>query len=367
MININRHNYEEFFLLYVDRELSVTERLAVEQFVQENPDLQHELEALQQTMLTEDIAFEMPDKSSLYKEETTGISLENYNTHFLMYVDNELNATEKEAVETFVLQHPSLQESFMQLKQTQLPLEHIAFPDKALLYRSEESEKKPIVYMRWWRMAAAAVVIGLAFMVWTLSPNDIETASGNDAAIAKNNTDLPVLSNKPSENNVITNETSSAQLMAGKNNEGMALSNKGLAQTSLVVSTTDVVANDKINQQDLIIDHSRSVETNSIAKADIVVPDLSGMTANRAIRENEMIRTTVTAEPAETKSESLMQQVVYKELDTETDSDNKSLLIGSVEINKDKLRGIFRKATSIFRSKRNEEERAETGPSRPLK
>lgn len=366
MININRHNYEEFFLLYVDRELSAAERVAVEQFVQENPDLQHELEALQQTLLAEDIVFEMPDKSSLYKEETTGISLQNHSTHFLMYIDDELSATEKEAVETFVLQHPSLQESFMQLKQTKLPIEQISFPDKTILYRYEEREKKPVVYMRWWRMAAAAV-IGFAFLVWTLSPNDIETGSANDAVIAKNNTDVPVSNNKPSENSVIMNDLPSAQPMAGKNNEKMALPNKGLVQTSLVVNTTDLVANEKINRPDLIIDNPGIIETNSIAKADIVVPDLTGITANRAIRENEMIRTAVTVDPTETKPESLMQQVVYKELDTETDSENKSLLIGSVEINKDKLRGIFRKATSIFRSKRNEEERAETGPSRPLK
>ncbi|MBL0882345.1 MAG: hypothetical protein IBJ16_03170, partial [Chitinophagaceae bacterium] len=94
---------------------------------------------------------------------------------------------------------------------------------------------------------------------------------------------------------------------------------------------------------------------------------LNAIPANRAIRENEMIKTTLVSEASETKPEALMQQVVYRELDTDADSDNKSLLIGSVEINKDKLRGIFRKATSIFRSKRTEEERAEIGPSRPLK
>jgi hypothetical protein len=44
----------------------------------------------------------------------------------------------------------------------------------------------------------------------------------------------------------------------------------------------------------------------------------------------------------------------YKEL--ETDEDNKGLLLGSIEINKDKLRGFFRKASSIFKSKAAREE-----------
>lgn len=370
MININRHNYEEFFLLYVDRELSATERLAVEQFVQENPDLQQELDTLQQTMLTEEMMFEMPDKASLYRNEVAGINAENHTTHFLMYVDDELSAPEKESVETFVLQHPSLQESFMQLKQTKLPIESIPFPDKTVLYRSEEGEKKPVVYMRWWRMAAAAAVIGFAFMVWTLSPNNLESESGSETVLSKNGTELPATDNNPSQNNVTTNDQSLAVNVTDGSNKELVTPNNNSAQTMLVANTINVVADEKINRPDLIIDRAEIVERNNIAKADIVVPDLTGgITASNAIRESEMIKS-VTAESTETKPESLMQQVVYRELDTDADSENKSLLIGAVEINKDKLRGIFRKATSIFRSKRTEEERAETigtGPSRPLK
>ena len=84
MIIINQHNYEEFFLLYVDGELSATDKQAVEQFVQANPDLAIELEMLQQTMLAADeLVFE--DKDLLFRTEETEINLYNYEAFSTIY------------------------------------------------------------------------------------------------------------------------------------------------------------------------------------------------------------------------------------------------------------------------------------------
>ena len=69
--------------------------------------------------------------------------------------------------------------------------------------------------------------------------------------------------------------------------------------------------------------------------------------------ENPMLSETSEEKAAAAPEES---KTVYTVLD---DSDeDKSLYIGALEINKDRLRGLFRKAGSIFRSraKQNEED-----------
>src|SRR5579863_5309010 len=50
-MEINRYNYETFFLLYLDRELNPSEMSEVEKFVSDNTDLQKEFSLLSQTVL----------------------------------------------------------------------------------------------------------------------------------------------------------------------------------------------------------------------------------------------------------------------------------------------------------------------------
>ena len=70
---------------------------------------------------------------------------------------------------------------------------------------------------------------------------------------------------------------------------------------------------------------------------------------------DNIVKTNIIDEPAKlptvtnTKSNVTAQQVIYKELDTNTDE--KTLLVGSLEINKDKLRGFLRKASKLFGNK----------------
>jgi len=67
-MDINRNNYETFFLLWLDRELDPADLGKLEGFLKENADLQKEFTLLQQTVLfPPDIVFEQ--KETLLREE----------------------------------------------------------------------------------------------------------------------------------------------------------------------------------------------------------------------------------------------------------------------------------------------------------
>ncbi len=378
MIQINRHNYEEFFLLYVDRELSPAAVTAVEQFIKDNPDLADELTALQQTTLPSDDALVF-DKNSLFRKAENEISIDNSTEQFLLYVDDELTPAERQSVETFVLQHPSLQESFVQLKQTKLPAEHIPFPDKQLLYKTE-SDRKPVIYMRWMRMVAAAAVIAFGFFLWDFSGSTNIQANGEEAlaAIPKNNSNT-ITTNPSGEasGELMKSQITSTEIASKQNNDVIVSAATLPVNNGIQIAPKDLQANntkfvgtiqpdvDLRTKPELIIEKQNTISSDDIVKPSINTKNLQEMVANAAITEREMMKIAAPELEEPMDKEVLAQQVVYRELDTETDSNNKSLLIGSVEINKDKLRGFFRKAASIFKSKKSEE--AQTSGSNPTR
>src|SRR5579871_5542956 len=107
---ITRDNYEEFFLLYTDNELSVAERHEVERFVADHPDLREEWEALLQCRLSPDPHLGYPDRSGLLKPEVERFANTGegsaYTGELLAYIDGELDAQHTAKIEAAISQHP---------------------------------------------------------------------------------------------------------------------------------------------------------------------------------------------------------------------------------------------------------------------
>jgi hypothetical protein len=191
-MDINRNNYENYFLLYIDNELSAADNKAVEAFVLQHTDLQQELTMLQQSVLKYDpIVFEAKD-SLLKIEETTQEKL-------LLYLDGELNAANTAALNEQLLTDNILQQEWTILQRTKLPQNSVIFENKELLLRKEPAR---IIVGKWWRVAAAAFVgFGLLGSLLLINKNnsrgDIDVAAETKNNVSNTGTAVKEIS--PSE------------------------------------------------------------------------------------------------------------------------------------------------------------------------
>ena len=215
-MKIDRHNYEEYFLLYIDNELGVEEKKQVELFVKENPDLEEELLMLQQSRLIPDNAIVFDKKHLLMREENNScINLNNYEEWLVLYVDDELNEENKIAVEKFAASYSQVQQELALFEQTKLQPEKIAFADKEVLYRKE---KITVISMQWWKVAVAAILIiaaGISLYSILHKTDNSEKISGENIAKTKNEPITnPVKPTSPDrqKENTITNKEEKEQI-----------------------------------------------------------------------------------------------------------------------------------------------------------
>lgn len=370
MIVIDRNNYETYFLLYVDSELSAEEKVAVQRFVAENSDLAEELSLLESTQLQPEETLVFKDKETLFKKEGQEILLNNYEEWFLLYTDNELSDEHKTQVELFVLQHPTLQKEFEWLQQTRLPEEKLVFNNKEILYRKEASGKSPLIYMRWMRYAAAAAVIGVMATVWMLVPTNtlkepLEVGGAEPELVGTSDKSAGKAESSGSASNANTVDQNLVKQREGNSystvkiitphNQGVKASNKmnqGQVAASVVANNNPIIKMVETlparNQGEaLTVNSSVSNQPNTsvpLVNSEKVVPIMAAV-------EKPLI-----SESPEEKAEAVPEasKPVYTVLDDSYD--DKSLYIGALEINKDRLRGLFRKAGSIFRSKSKQNE-----------
>jgi hypothetical protein len=249
-MNINRHNYEEFFLLYVDNELTAAERSMVETFIDANPDLKEELELLKQLTFTVDAKLDDVFKSSLLKpvDENSAITEE----QLLLFFDDELKADEAAFIKQAVAANTKLQQQLLWLQQSKLSADtSIVFPDKSLLYK--EIKPARVFYMgttlrRW--SAAAAVLLLFGTSVWLMNRDNNTTSVVNKGNSTPVKTDEPKVNSNntkpgtstdqnnelvqqtPVENNAVKQQPTIIVPVAGqKKNDAIAVQNIQQKQT----------------------------------------------------------------------------------------------------------------------------------------
>jgi anti-sigma factor RsiW len=349
-MNIDRNNYEEFFILYLDNELSASDRQRVEDFAAANPDLKAELDLLTQSKLTPDMEITFSGKEALLKMES-GISSDT--TSMLLYLDQELPTAEKASFEQWLAQNPAAQKELGLLQQTKLQPEHIAFPYKDSLYRHEERRVVPI---RWWRMAAAAVLLlgvsSAAFMinqnrsVKTLAGRTGENAGSSFAqakdVAAKKDTPSSQIELSQTLDQVVTNSDSKIADQTTAVDQTADATNE-TSNTLAKVKATDLNLAQQSSARP-VNDQTTSVNATP-EETDHVVAKRTQL--NTLLADNSYTSDEFQADPSLTISKQI------NPLPAVTQEDDQPLDIMNEPGKKNKLRGFFRKITRTFEKTTN--------------
>ncbi len=298
------------------------------------------------------------------------INENNYETYFMSYIDNELNAAERAAVEAFVLTEPKYAATMAVFEKTKLHAptnDFIEMEDKIFLYRfpemqasldpdfkkslyRKEAPVRKIIFtpnlMRASFAIAAMLILFIGLQLFKsesnivesniIESNIIESPLKDKTAVAS--TDILV----PTENKTLANAAIATKAITKNQTENK---NKNKNQIQNENQTILVSANYTSNSINTNIVSSSSSQASKENKSQNIV----------AAKFNEAQISSSSMETMATEEEKIILPTNYKEIDTE--EEDRTINIGMFEIDDAAFRGITRKFSALLKRNKIEKEK----------
>lgn len=151
-MNINRNNYEAFFIDYIDGNLSAEMTAELFLFLETNPDLKEELEGLESFSLPENEE-QFPSRDALKRG---AINAENLSWYLAASTEHDLSAVEQKQLDEYLLKNPDAKNEKILFQLARLHPGDEVYPDKNKL-------KQPVPFLfgftRTFNYAAAAMLL----------------------------------------------------------------------------------------------------------------------------------------------------------------------------------------------------------------
>lgn len=299
------------------------------------------------------------------------INENNYETFFMSYIDNELNAAERAAVEAFVLTDSKYAEAMAVFEKTKLHAPNVEMEDKIFLYRfpemdaSLDTDFKNSLYRKEApirKIVFTPNVMRASFAIAALFILLIGVQLFKTNTVIKDKTAIAITNNastnsKQPENTILPNEA----------NEATINKNSTAVLNSLPISK-------KINNINITIAESASAnqagfEDQAIANNNMntnIVSTTEGLSQTSRENENNNIlaakfkegQISLSAMETMASEEDKIIPVIptaYKEIDTE--EEDRTINIGMLEIDAAAFRGITRKFSALLKRNKIEKEK----------
>jgi hypothetical protein len=300
------------------------------------------------------------------------INKNNYETFFMSYIDNELNAAERAAVEAFVLTEPKYVAAMAVFEKAKLHAPNVEMEDKIFLYRFPEMDAKldpdfknslyrkeapvrKIIFtpnlMRASFAIAAMLILFIGLQLFKSESNVSESnivESNIVESPLKDKTALAITNNastnsKQIENTILPNVVNEAAISKKINNINIAIAKSATNQANFEDQT---IATNNMNTN--IVSRSEGFsKTNSENDSQSIV----------VAKFNEAQISSNSMETMATEEEKTMPILPtnYKEIDTE--EEDRTINIGMLEIDPAAFRGITRKFSALLKRNKIEKEK----------
>lgn len=140
-MNINKNNYEAYFLDYHEGNLSPQEVADLFLFLEEHPELKKELDDFENVTLDDFSAPVFENKESLKKN----ITPDNREDYFIRAIEGNLDANEIILLQTFLTEHPEFLKEFKLFEKTKLQADtSLVFENKPELKQLTETDQQLI-------------------------------------------------------------------------------------------------------------------------------------------------------------------------------------------------------------------------------
>ena len=268
-----------------------------------------------------------PDQEPEFRDKDI---LFNYESPLLSYVDGELGEPERSSVEELVRRNPRAAAELRHLQMTvSQPDPSIVFPDKESLYRNQ---RRRAVILPWLRAGIAAAVLGAAALL-LLARNDSTGIAGSGP-----NKILPVVTSVGPDT---LNLTKKRDDVVGRQATVLAKTSDKRRKGEQVAVM--VAKNEGTQKKDT---KEASIDVTPAVKTDVVATDqqLPKEQATSAIGEQSSLSTAVAVVNIPKEKSSFATQALLQQ---DQDQEN-SIAEVSAPPAKNKLRGLFRKVGRAF-------------------
>ena len=301
------------------------------------------------------------------------INENNYETYFMSFIDNELNAAERAAVEAFVLTEPKYAEELALFEKTKLHAssnEFMEMEDKIFLYRFPEMDAKldgdfkkslyrkqapvrKIIFTPNLMRASFAIA---AMLILLIGLQLFKTES----SISESN----IVESNVVESNVVETPLKDKTTVASTNilipAENQTLANSAIATKAITKNRTE----NQNKHKNKIQNENQTILTSANNTSSTINTNIVSSSSSQAIRENDSQNILVakfneaqisssSMETMATEEEKTILPTNYKEIDTE--EEDRTINIGILEIDAAAFRGITRKFSALL--KRNKIEK----------